>query len=82
MKLWAEKFDGAFGHGFECWASPYDVYGQAIINKSNDVLRRVVLGRVIPKGKMDSMEGRSVNFKGGTKIDNIDLIYFATGYRM
>ena len=61
MKVWAEKFDGAFGHGFECWASPYDVYGQAIINKSNDVLRRVVLGRVIPVGS--SQRGKWTQWK-------------------
>jgi dimethylaniline monooxygenase (N-oxide forming) len=82
MKVWAEKYDGAFGHGFDCWKSPYEVYGQAIINKSNDVLRRAVLGRVIPKGKMERMEGRTVYFEDGTKAENIDLIYFATGYRL
>jgi len=82
MKVWAEKFDGACGHGFKCWQSPYEVYGQAIINKSNDVLRRVVLGRVEPKGKMCSMEGRTVYFEDGSTAEDIDLIYFATGYRM
>jgi len=82
MKVWAEKYDGAFGHGFECWNSPFEVYGQAIINKSNDCLRRCVMGRIIPKGKMDRMEGRTVYFKDGSKAEDIDLIYFATGYRM
>lgn len=82
MKVWAEKFDGTSGHGFECWKSPFDTYGQAIINKSNDVLRRCVMGRVTPKGKMKSMKGRSVQFTDGSEIHDIDLIYFATGYAM
>eukprot|EP01035_Chromulina_nebulosa_P017853 gene17853-23466_t len=82
MKDWAEKYDGFHGHGFECWRSQYEVYGQAIINKSNDVLRRAVLGRVFPKGKMDRIEGRTVYFKDGTVAEDVELIYFATGYRM
>lgn len=82
MKVWAERYDGFNGHGFECWRSPYGVYGQAIINKSNDILRRVVLGRITPKGKMERMEGRTVYFKDGSCAENIDLIFFATGYRM
>jgi hypothetical protein len=82
MKEWAERYDGFHGHGFECWKSQYEVYGQAIINKSNDVLRRVVLGRVFPKGKIARMEGRNVYFEDGTVAEDIDLIYFATGYRM
>jgi hypothetical protein len=82
MKVWAERYDGASGHGYECWKSPFETYGQAIINKSNDVLRRCVLGRVTPKGKMKSMSGRSVYFEDGSAIHDIDLIYFATGYAM
>ena len=82
MKVWAERYDGTSGHGYDCWKSPFETYGQAIINKSNDVLRRCVLGRVIPKGKMTSMKGRTVTFADGTEIHNIDLIYFATGYAM
>lgn len=82
MKVWAERYDGKSGHGYECWKSPFDTYGQAIINKSNDVLRRCVLGRVTPKGKMKSMSGRSVKFVDGTEIHDIDMIYFATGYAM
>jgi len=82
MKVWAERYDGKSGHGYECWKSPFDTYGQAIINKSNDVLRRCVLGRVTPKGKMKSMKGRSVFFQDGSAIHDIDMIYFATGYAM
>jgi hypothetical protein len=82
MKVWAEKFDGAFGHGYKCWESPYEVYGQAIINKSNDVLRRCVLGRVEPKGKMERMDGKDVYFTDGSVAKDVDIIYFATGYRM
>lgn len=82
MKVWAERYDGTSGHGYECWKSPFETYGQAIINKSNDVLRRCVLGRVTPKGKMTRMKGRTVYFSDGSEIHDIDLIYFATGYGM
>ncbi|CAM9412142.1 unnamed protein product, partial [Chrysoparadoxa australica] len=79
MKVWAEWYDGKHGHGYECWESPYGVYGQAIINKSNDVLRRCVLGAVEPKGRVTGSHGNTVYFADGSAA-HVDLIYFATGY--
>jgi len=71
---------GKGGSGVDVW-QPKCQYFHGFLNKSRDVIDKVALGKVQPRGAAVKVEGKNIWFKGRSKPDHIDHIIFATGYR-
>jgi len=71
---------GKGGSGVDVW-QPSCRYFHGFLNKSRDVVDKVALGKVQPRGGAVRCEGKQIWFKGRSEPDTIDHIVFATGYR-
>jgi len=70
---------GKGGSGVDVW-QPHCRYFHGFLNKSRDVVDKVALGKVQPRGEAVRIEGTKIWFKGRDQPDVIDRIIFATGY--
>jgi len=66
--------------GVDVW-QPKCQYFHGFLNKSRDVVDKVALGKVYPRGAAVKIEGKKIWFKGRDEPDVIDHVIFATGYR-
>jgi len=71
---------GKGGSGVDVW-QPHCMYFHGFLNKSRDVVDKVALGKVEPRGGAVKIEGKKIWFRGRDKPDEIDLVIFATGFR-
>jgi len=71
---------GKGGSGVDVW-QPHCKYFHGFLNKSRDVIDKVALGKVQPRGAAVKVDGKCIWFKGRKEPDVVDLIIFATGYR-
>lgn len=81
LRAATEKRQGFQGHGLEIWRTDFYEYGNSIINKNTDVLKRIYLGRVTPKPNVKSSSGKTVHFVDGTSAE-IDIVIIATGFAL
>ena len=73
-----DTFWGAGGSDVPEW-QPRCKYLNSIYNKSRDIVRLVGFGLVTPCGAVTDIQGARV--RCGTKEFDVDVIWFATGYR-
>jgi dimethylaniline monooxygenase (N-oxide forming) len=71
---------GRGGHGINEWLPTQSVL-RSFVNKSRDVLRKIITGKVIPRKGVRAIDGRRVWFEDCEEAAEIDLIIFATGFR-
>jgi len=69
---------GKGGSGVKEW-QPKAGYLNSYYVKSANIVNKVSLGEIIPKGNIDSIHSHSVTFVDGTE-EKVDTIIFATGY--
>lgn len=73
-----EYWWGKGGSNIKEW-QPKAGYLNSYYVKSSNIVNKVALGEIIPKGNIKKIHSNSVTFIDGTK-ESIDTIIFATGY--
>jgi dimethylaniline monooxygenase (N-oxide forming) len=71
---------GRGGHGIEEW-QPAESVLRSFVNKSREVLHRVITGQVIPRRRVRAIDSRRVWFDGCEEPADIDMIIYATGFQ-
>jgi hypothetical protein len=69
---------GKGGSGIKEW-QPKAGYLNSYYVKSANIVNKVSLGEIIPKGNIETIHSHSVTFVDGTE-EKVDTIIFATGY--
>lgn len=71
---------GKCGHGIKEWVTDAP-YQRHFLNKSSEVLHKVSFGQIIPKRKIQMINGKTIYFDDNTSED-IDIIILSTGYKV
>lgn len=69
---------GKGGSNIKEW-EPKTGYLNSYFVKSSNIVNKVSLGEIVPKGNIESIHEHSVTFVDGTK-ETVDTVIFATGY--
>jgi dimethylaniline monooxygenase (N-oxide forming) len=62
--------------------TPDHRFGEAHPTISGRILDRIVHGKVVPKPNIERLEGRTVHFTDGSAVEDVDLVFYCTGYRV
>ena len=68
-------------YGLSTKESPLPFHGGAML-VNEELKYKLISGRVKCKGNLIRLNNRQAEFSDGTKIDDIDIVFFATGYNL